>query len=93
MLKIVTIDTPGNGTVLVLEGQILGPWVGALESSCQDALAASNGAVRVDLAGVTFVAADGAELLRRLPTDRIRLVNPSPLVLAQLAQLHSGGSR
>lgn len=88
MLKVVRIDTPTNGTVLLLEGQVLGPWVGALRSSCEDALAAS-GDLRVDLAGVTFLTPEGADLLRRLPPDRVQLVNASPLVLAQL---HSGGS-
>lgn len=84
MLKVVRIDTPGNGTVLLLEGQLLGPWVEALHSSCESALAGSAASVLVDLAGVTFITPEGAELLRELPRDRVQLVNASPLVLAQL---------
>lgn len=89
VLKVVKIDTPGNGTILLLEGQVLGPWVDALRSSCEAALTESPRGLLVDLAGVTFVTAEGAELLRRLPSDRVRLVNASPLVLAQL---HAGRS-
>ena len=88
VLKVVRVDTAENGTVLVLEGQVLGPWVGALRSSCEEALAGSPAAVLVDLAGVTFVGAEGADLLRGLPAERVHLVNASPLVHAQL---HSGG--
>ena len=89
MLKVVRIDTPENDTVLLLEGQLVGPWVGALRASCEEALASRPSSVRVDLAGVTFVTPEGVELLRALPQDRVRLVNASPLVLAQL---HLGGS-
>ena len=89
MLKVVRIDTPGNGAVLLLEGQLLGPWVGALRASCEDALAGRAASVLVDLAGVTFVTPEGADLLRDLPADRVQLVNASPLVLAQL---HPGRS-
>lgn len=89
MLKVVTIKTPRNGTVLLLEGQVLGPWVGALRSACEDALAATAAGVLVDLAGVTFVTPEGADLLRQLPMDRVQLVNTSPLVAAQL---QAGGS-
>jgi hypothetical protein len=84
MLKVVKLDTPGSETVLLLEGQILGPWIGALRESCDDALTGNSGAVRVDLAGVTFVNLEGAELLRGLPTNRVHLVNASALVAAQL---------
>ena len=84
MLKVVRLDTPGSETVLLLEGQILGPWVGALRESCHDALAGSATSVRVDLSSVTFVNSEGAELLRRLPAHRVRLVNASPLVAHQI---------
>ena len=84
MLKVVTVDTRASETVLLLEGQILGPWIEALRRSCDDALTGAAAAVRVDLAGVTFVNWEGAEFLRSLPAHRVRLVNASPLVAAQL---------
>ena len=84
MLKVVRLDTAGSETVLLLEGRILGPWVGALRQSCDDALTGSAATIRVDLSGVTFVNREGAELLRRLPAHRVRLVNASPLVADQL---------
>lgn len=90
MLKVVRIDGPRHGTVLLLEGRVHGPWVGELRATCEAALAAGAATVRVDLAGVTFVAPEGADLLRRLPRERVELVNASPFVLAQL---HSGGPR
>jgi len=89
MLKVVRLDTPGSETVLLLEGRILGPWVSALQQSCDDALAESAAIIRVDLIGVTFVNREGAELLRRLPAHRVHLVNASPLVAHQL---DSGGT-
>jgi hypothetical protein len=84
MLRVVTVDTQARETVLLLEGQILGPWIEALRQSCDHALTGNAGAVRVDLAGVTFVNREGAEYLRGLPMHRVRLVNASPLVAAQL---------
>jgi hypothetical protein len=84
MLKVVRLDAPDSETILLLEGQILGPWIGALRQSCDDALTTNSRGVRVDLAGVTFVNREGAELLSGLPAHRVRLVNASPLVTAQL---------
>lgn len=89
MLKVSRVETPDNGAVLLLEGRVHGAWVSALRESCEDALAAGPASLLVDLAGVTFVTTEGADMLRALPRDRVRLVNASPLVLAQL---HLGGS-
>ena len=54
-----------------------------LEDQCRDALRAAS-QVRLDLCGVTFVDPRGVELLRRLATERLTVVNCSELVYALL---------
>jgi hypothetical protein len=66
MLRIRTHFRLGE-TVLIIEGRLTGPWVEEL-ARCWAELRGGqqNGAIRVDLDGVTFVSADGKALLARL---------------------------
>jgi anti-anti-sigma regulatory factor len=64
MLKI-TIQPRKTATRLMLEGRLTGPWVEELRR-CWEAAADVADDVIIDLAGVTFIDADGKELLIRM---------------------------
>jgi anti-anti-sigma regulatory factor len=82
VLKIVAVKPPTEGTVLHLEGQIIGPWVEELRRTC-DGLT-ENGAITLDLAQVSFVERRGLELLRALAMRGVRLRHCSAFVAEQL---------
>jgi hypothetical protein len=82
VLKIVTIGPEANGTVLQLEGQIIGPWVDELQHTCDRLLTVSP--ITLDLAHVSFVERRGVELLRSLGTRGVPLLHCSPFVAEQL---------
>ena len=63
MLKI-TNNNDGGVTTLKLEGKLIGEWVNELRSCWWQAMLTSEGkAIRIDLAGVTWVSDEGKELL------------------------------
>jgi ABC-type transporter Mla MlaB component len=86
MLKIVGGEKAGEGTVLHLEGQVIGPWVGELARVCESALAAGE-KVSLDLADVSFVSREGVRLLWTLRDRRVALLNCSHFVAEQLKSL------
>ena len=67
MLKIT--QQPGatpHSLLLVLEGRLAGPWVEELDAYCRKMFGNDYGCTVLDLAGVTFIDADGKSLLARL---------------------------
>lgn len=86
MLKIVVIETAGNGPTLHLEGRVIGPWVGELRRSCDEILA-SGAALTLDLAEVLFVERDGVRLLKKLVEGGVAVVNCPAFVNEQLKAL------
>jgi anti-anti-sigma regulatory factor len=83
MLKINEKVSEGGEVVLEVEGRVIGPWVRELDRSCADVM--TRGAtLSVDLSSVSFVDARGIELLGRLGTRGVRLVNCSRFVAEQL---------
>jgi ABC-type transporter Mla MlaB component len=85
MLRIWSEDPSGPEASqrLRLEGQVREPWLGELERALAEALARGT-ALRVDLAGVSFVDARGVELLRSLRKRNVQLENCSPFTAEQL---------
>jgi anti-anti-sigma regulatory factor len=80
MLRISWRATPDGGKVLVAEGRIGGPWLRELQAACESAIA-EDGRLALDVAGVTFVDADGARVLRNLiRAGSTALVQASPYV-------------
>jgi hypothetical protein len=65
MLKI-TIQPGKNSTRLLLEGRLTGPWVEELSRCWAAAAAVPHSDVMIDLAGVTFIDAQGKALLTRM---------------------------
>ena len=83
MLRIVSL-TDGHGTAtLVLEGQLIGPWVEELRRVGDEALA-SVGGLTLDLRGVTFIDRDGVEVVRSLAGRHAVITNSSLFVAEQL---------
>ncbi len=82
MLKIVAMESPAGGTVLNLEGQIIGPWVEELRRTCDGLV--ENGVMTLDLARVSFVERRGLDLLRALAARGVRLRRCSAFVAEQL---------
>ncbi|MGH7184186.1 MAG: hypothetical protein ACREJN_19735 [Nitrospiraceae bacterium] len=67
MLKITERqDTASDSMSLILEGQLAGPWVEELNSYWHEMLANQQNYIMIDLAGVTFIDANGKALLTRL---------------------------
>jgi ABC-type transporter Mla MlaB component len=75
--------TEANGvSTTYLEGKLLGPWLDEFKAVLPEGIALS--AVRVDLEGVTYLDAAGAELLLELRRRGVQIVGGSPFVLQLL---------
>ena len=83
MLKIVSVGDGHETVRLVLEGQLIGPWVDELRRVCEEALD-SGGGLTLDLGAVTFVDRTGVELVRRLAGRHAAITNSSLFVTEQL---------
>jgi hypothetical protein len=82
MLKLSLVQQKEFAT-LQLEGRIIGPWVGELRRACEQTLD-RQGALTVDLTGVTFVDRQGAVECRGLAARGVTFVNGSLFVNEQL---------
>ena len=73
--------------LLRLEGQVTGPWVEELRRVCAETLG-NNGHggndLVLDLAGVSFLDADGVALFRELAARRVSFTNSSAFIAEQL---------
>lgn len=75
MFRIHINDTE-EATTFMLEGRLVGAWVKELESCLQGALAAEpRRSIVVNLADVSFVDADGIDLLTRMRRQGVRLAS------------------
>lgn len=74
MVRIHKIVESPSGTTLAAEGRIVAEWVALLEHECREALR-DTPRVQLDLAAVTFIDARGVEVLRRLVTEGVAVVN------------------
>jgi anti-anti-sigma regulatory factor len=74
MVRIQKIVECPTETTLSVEGRIVSEWVAVLEHECRQA-ARDTRRVQLDFAAVTFIDARGIEVLRRLVTDGVAVVN------------------
>ena len=81
MLRI-TVQRGDDGTNLILEGRIAGPWVDELRRAVD--VASDGRPLVLEMAGVSFVAPEGARLVRRLAEAGAAIRNCSPFVREQL---------
>lgn len=67
MLKITEQQHMAPGIVsLILEGRLAGPWVIELQAYVEQVLVNQRRCAKIDLAGVTYIDAEGKALLTRL---------------------------
>lgn len=80
MLRITSVKQGPSDLLLIVEGRVLGPWVTELETVLMRALESVPGQVAIDVAGVSFVDADGVLLLQRFLTQGVALQAASPFI-------------
>jgi anti-anti-sigma regulatory factor len=83
MVRIQKIVESPTETTLSVEGRIVSEWVAVLEHECRQALR-DTPRVQVNLAAVTFIDARGVEVLRRLVTEGVAVVNSREFIAALL---------
>lgn len=79
MLRITCLATTANEATFKLEGKLASPWVEEFRRAVLS-VAKNPAALRLDLAGVAFVDAAGADCLRTLLRDGAQLVACSGFV-------------
>ena len=85
VLRITQRVTPGEGTIVALEGKLLRPWVNEIrELFCQRAPAPLP---RLDLSALTFADRAGVELLQDLVRQGV-IVDSCSAFVAALLQLN-----
>lgn len=85
MLRISICDDSEQGVRLVLEGRLVGPWVGELRKQIEQALSQAKN-VTLDLRKVSFVDPSGVALLRELGDRQVEHVNCSIFISQQLKE-------
>jgi anti-anti-sigma regulatory factor len=83
MLMITRSDGSDLTSTLKLEGKLLGPWIGELESAYRRFMVHPD-QICLDLGGLTFVDAEGARVLKRLIRDGTRVIACSGFVAEML---------
>ncbi len=79
MLKIMASESPVDGMIAKLEGQLRGPWVDEVRTYCEQFL--ENGhQLTLDVKDVTFLDRGAVALLLQLTKRGIRLVNRTPFL-------------
>lgn len=82
MLRITKIEDNGAPVTLKLEGKVSDQWAALLNEECRALLDRRND-LRLDFAGVTFMDADGVEVVKGLSRRRITIVN-APSIIREL---------
>jgi anti-anti-sigma regulatory factor len=87
MLRITSYNESGI-TTFKLEGKLTGEWVNVLRSYWRRVILTMNGnALRIDLAGLTWLDEDGRGLLGEMHRDGAELLAPSLLMAGVVAEI------
>lgn len=79
----VTVEHFETHIALKVEGRLKGSWVDELENCWLSVTrTVPNKPVRVDLAGVSFVAPEGRELIGKMAAAGVQLIASGPMVKA-----------
>ncbi len=79
MLRITRTGEGPSDVTLKLEGRVVSDWVPLLREECLRILKKQK-RVRLDFSGVTFIDDRGVEMLKGIVSERVRLMNCSPLI-------------
>lgn len=85
MLRISVKGSQAEVVTLMLEGKVVEDTVEVLASSCEEILTAGRGLI-LDLSGISFVDKSGIDLIHKLASGRVKVVNSSGFVAQQLAR-------
>ncbi len=86
MLRLSSTESPADGTVFRLEGQLVGAWTAELRDACQSHLRAGK-SLSLDLGSISRIDRSGFDLLASLSRQSVALLHCSPFQAAQLQQL------
>lgn len=92
MLKITQIGPANHAVTLRLEGRVVGPWVTELSKSCEDVFAGGR-SLKLHLADVEFMDAQGVALLASLRSRGVSLLECRPFAAEQLKVTEQGLAR
>jgi len=74
VLRISKVYENPSGLKLKLEGRIVSEWVSILEEQILECLKKTQ-KVLLDFSELRFVDKDGVEMLRRMPSEKIEIIN------------------
>lgn len=83
MLRITAVENLGENVCLKVEGRIVGNWAREFEHVCEMVLAQGQCLV-LDFSDVRFIDQGGLAFLKRMSSQRIRIIKARPLVQALL---------
>lgn len=86
MLRISVVQSLNQTVTLRVEGEVKGRWVEELRRSCEETLSQRIPLI-LDLAGLSFIDADGMALFRVLVSQQVIFINPSSFIAEQLGAL------
>jgi anti-anti-sigma regulatory factor len=79
MLRITAVAESPMLVTLKLDGRLVSDWVALLEEECLMWLR-DHRTVLLDVAEVTFIDRRGVKMLRRITSDRLRIINASAFI-------------
>lgn len=82
MLRISTLTESCSTVTLKLEGRIVADWVSVLERECRRWVKERR-KILLDLSEVRFVDGQGLEVLKRMQSENLEIIN-SPVLLREL---------
>ena len=85
MLRITNVNESESRATLRVEGQIVSKWVAELERETKRLLQSERRVV-LDFAGVKFIGSQGAEMVKRITTDNVEIINCSALIKGLLKE-------
>jgi hypothetical protein len=87
MLRITVIESAAPSKTLKLEGRIAGTLVDEVRRLCGELLASNHAPLILDLSDVSFIDADGIELMRELTRRSVVVTNYSSFLAELLKEV------
>jgi hypothetical protein len=87
MMRITVVESSPERVRLRVEGRVTGLWVDELRKACALQALEDRIQLTLDLTDLSFVDAEGIELLRELRNDGVILSRPASWVAQQLTSL------